>query len=92
MGYHEIPAYLRRDLRRLYGPHRLISADWHLQELLVAIESTLAANLAAIIESWCWRDATGFGAQKALAIFRDRFACGGTYRRRGDLLVLFKEN
>lgn len=87
MGYYELPAYLKRDLRRIYGKPKIIIGAT-MDEVLLRVEAALKCNRAAIVEAW--RSASGFGARATEKMISDRLGCGSDYRRRGDLLIFYQ--
>ena len=90
MGYAGLPAYLKRDLRRIYGPLSRVSIPLpDINLLLMELRGNLASGKATVVEGYAWRRATGFSASGARSIFLERLGCGVEYRRRGDLMIIY---
>jgi len=89
--YSGLPAYLRRDLRRLHGRIRQAQI-WPvtLDMLLLRIRATLGHPSvdAVVLDSWQWRTATGFGAKASRQAIERALPVGCTYYRRGDILIV----
>jgi hypothetical protein len=89
--YSELPAYLRRDLRRLHGRiHHPVVWPITLDMLLLRIRSALGHPSvdAVVLDSWQWRTATGFGAKASRQTIERALPVGCTYYRRGDILIV----
>lgn len=86
--YATLPAYLRRDMRRIHG--RLYQPKvWPLtmDAMLAAVSAVVARGMSAVLESWQWRTASQFGARPTIAAVEHRLPVRGTFYRRGDLLI-----
>lgn len=92
MSFQELPAYLRRDLRRQYGQFREVYPLGDINAMRLAVESFLADGFAAYIEGWALRQATEErSVRRAAALVCHGKGWAHIYSRRGDLVFLFPE-
>lgn len=86
MGYAELPAYIKRDMRRTYGEIRVVYLFHGIAELREAVEKAIGDERVPAIEGWALRNAApGFTARKAAEHIAHRKNLFIIHQRRGDL-------
>lgn len=86
-SYSDLPAYVKRDLRRTIGEHREVYPLHAFHEMRLAIESTIATEgKAAMVDGWGLRRAAkDSSVRRAAAAICHGKPWDFVYSRRGDL-------
>jgi len=87
--YGELPAYLRRDFRRIYGEMEPVFPLADINAMRLLVEAALTRGRTARIEGFGLRKATGERRiRKAAALLCHGKPWSTSYSRRGDLVFV----
>ena len=92
MMYSDLPKWVKRDLRRVYGRiGRVCGYPRTMDLLLAAVEVSLRTHDAVVLDRHEWKGCSGFGARATICALERRLPVDGHFHRKGQLLIVTRK-